>query len=103
MQYADRVIGVVKVKGVEHYAPIVQVSIMGRHMTTDEAEQAAHRIACHKTLQAVRTKDSLWDGVPYPKRLYQALGAAGRAFKGKLKSYKGCGCFKPLKKLVTGK
>ena len=95
-----RTIDTVKANGIEKYAPIVQVSIMGRFMGATEREDAKRRIDSHKALVESRKEASVWDGVPYPKRVLESTREAYRAFRGKLKSYQGCGCIKPLKRLV---
>lgn len=100
---AASVVAGIKDRGLEHYHPLVQVSVMGKFMTAEEAEDASRRIENKARLDAVRAENSKWDGVPYHRRVGAAAVAATKAFRAKLKSYKGCGCYKPLKKLVTGK
>lgn len=90
----------VKVKGLEHFHPLVQVSVMGRFMSPTEADQARLAIEAHQARLQASAERSAWDGVPYPKRLIAATAVAGKAFRAKLRSYKGCGCLKVAKKAV---
>lgn len=98
----DRITGIVeevKSRGLHNYHPLVQVSVMGRFMTDTEAAAAKLRLEAMRLEAEQKAASSLWEGVPYPVRVVSAVAEAGRAFRRKLRSYKGCGCLKPVKRL----
>lgn len=97
------VIDRVKAQGIEYAMPVVQLSIMGRFMTREEATLAKLRIDAYNAEKERQRAARKWDGEPMPSRLVRATKNAGRAFVQTLKNCPGCGCFKPLKRALTGK